>query len=209
MKRRLLLALAWSAGLTAPTWAQSNALEQLTAFQREVQSGRVNFTQVVVSPDGKKRRSTQGSFEFLRPNRFRFDYQPPEAQTLIGDGKKVWLIDPELMQASSRPMSQVVSATPVAILAGTSLGEAFVLKAEPEVNGVAWVAATPKQADAGIQRLRIGLKGKLLAAMEIVDGLGQKSTLSFGPLEVNVPLAADRFQFVPSKGMDVVDGGAP
>ena len=106
-------------------------------------------------------------------------------------------------------MSQVVSATPVAILAGTSLGDAFVLKADPEVNGVAWVAATPKQADAGIQRLRIGLKGKLLAAMEIVDGLGQKSTLSFGPLEVNVSLPPDRFQFVPTAGMDVVDGGAP
>jgi outer membrane lipoprotein carrier protein len=204
MKRRILL--TWGVLAASCGWAQSNALEQLTAFQREVQSGRVSFTQVVVSPDGKKRRSTQGTFEFMRPNRFRFDYQPPEAQTLIGDGKKVWLIDPELMQASSRPMSQVVSATPVAILAGTSLGDAFVLRAEPEVNGVAWVAATPKQADAGIQRLRIGLKGRLLAAMEIVDGLGQKSTLTFGTLEVNVPLAADRFQFVPTKGMDVIDG---
>lgn len=207
MKRRLLLTLG--AALALPAAAQSNALEQLSAFQREVQSGRVSFTQVVVSPDGKKRRNTRGSFEFQRPNRFRFDYQPPEAQTLIGDGKKVWLIDPELMQASSRPMSQVVSATPVALLAGSSLGDAFVLKAEPEVQGVAWVAATPKQADAGIQRLRIGLKGKLLVAMEIVDGLGQRSTLSFGPLEVNLPLAANRFQFVPTPGMDVVDGAAP
>jgi len=150
MKRRILL--TWGVLAASCGWTQSNALEQLTAFQREVQSGRVSFTQVVVSPDGKKRRSTQGTFEFMRPNRFRFDYQPPEAQTLIGDGKKVWLVDPELMQASSRPMSQVVSATPVAILAGTSLGDAFVLRAEPEVNGVAWVAATPKQADAGIQR---------------------------------------------------------
>ncbi len=204
MKRRILLTCIGLLGGTA--WAQSNALEQLSAFQREVQSGRVSFTQVVVSPDGKKRRNTQGSFEFQRPNRFRFDYQAPDAQTLIGDGKKVWVIDPDLEQATSRPMAQVVSATPVAILAGTSLGEAFVLRAEPEISGVAWVAATPKQPDAGIQRLRIGLKGRLLAGMEIVDGLGQKSTLTFGALEVNVPLPAERFQFVPTPGMTVVDG---
>lgn len=186
--------------------AQSTALAQLSAFQREVQSGRVAFTQVVVSPDGKKRRNTQGSFEFSRPNRFRFDYAAPDAQTLIGDGKKVWLVDPELNQASSRPLAQVVGSTPVSILAGTSMGDAFVLTAEPEVDGVAWVAATPKQADAGVQRLRIGLRGKTLVAMEIVDGLGQKSTMRFGPMEVNLVLPADRFKFVPAAGMDVIDG---
>jgi hypothetical protein len=97
--RRLILALALAA--LAPM-ASADALAQLSAFQREVKSGRVGFTQTVTSPSGKKRVS-KGRFEFQRPNRFRFDYEPPEAQTLIGDGQKVWLIDPDLNQASSRP----------------------------------------------------------------------------------------------------------
>jgi outer membrane lipoprotein carrier protein len=54
--------------------------------------------------------------------------------------------------------------------------------------------------------LRIGLRGKALAVMEIVDGLGQKSTLRFNTMEVNLPLPADRFKFVPAAGMDVIDG---
>jgi outer membrane lipoprotein carrier protein len=206
MKRRTLTGFAALALCFGAAQAQSTALAQLSAFQREVQSGRVAFTQVVVSPDGKKRRNTSGTFEFSRPNRFRFDYAAPEAQTLIGDGKKVWLVDPELNQASSLPLAQVVGSTPVAILAGTAMGDAFVLQAEPEVDGIAWVAATPKQADAGVQRLRIGLRGKALAVMEIVDGLGQKSTLRFSTMEVNLPLPADRFKFVPAAGMDVIDG---
>ncbi len=211
MHRRFIVlgALALTATHPGTLLAQtpaSNALELLSAFQREVQTGRVSFTQQVVSPDGKKRRNTKGTFEFSRPNRFRFDYVAPEAQTLIGDGKKVWLIDPELNQASSRPMAQVVGSTPVSILAGTEMGDAFTMKAEAAVDGVSWLAATPKQADGGIQRLRIGLRGKALAAMEIVDGLGQKSTLTFGELEANVPLAPERFRFVPTAGMDVIDG---
>ncbi|MFY8017570.1 MAG: outer membrane lipoprotein chaperone LolA, partial [Inhella sp.] len=114
MKRRLML---WMAAL--PLVARADALAQLAAFQREVKSGRVSFTQTVTSPDGRKKRQTKGTFEFQRPNRFRFEYAAPEAQTLIGDGQKVWLIDPDLNQASSRPMSAVLGSTPVALLAGS------------------------------------------------------------------------------------------
>jgi outer membrane lipoprotein carrier protein len=201
MKRRLIL---WAACL--PLLAQADALDQLSAFQREVKSGRVSFTQVVSSPQGKHKTS-KGSFEFQRPNRFRFDYLPPESQTLIGDGQKVWLIDPDLNQATSRPMSAVLGSTPVALLAGSGLGESFKLSSEAQdKDGIAWVLAVPKQPDQGIQRLRIGLRGKLLAAMEIVDGLGQRSRLDFGVFESNVAIPADRLKFVPTPGMDVVDG---
>ncbi len=202
MKRRLLILLA----AALPLLAQADALDQLSAFQREVKSGRVAFTQVVSSPNGKTKTS-KGSFEFLRPNRFRFDYLPPESQTLIGDGQKVWLIDPDLNQATSRPMSAVLGSTPVALLAGSGLGESFKLTSEAQDrDGIAWVLAVPKQSDQGIQRLRIGLRGKLLAAMEIVDGLGQRSRLDFAVFESNVVIPAERLKFVPAPGMDVVDG---
>lgn len=201
MKRRWMLLMA-----LAPLCVQADALDQLSAFQREVKSGRVAFTQVVSSPHGKQKTS-KGSFEFQRPNRFRFDYLPPESQTLIGDGQKVWLIDPDLNQASSRPMSAVLGSTPVALLAGSGLGESFKLTSEAQdKDGIAWVLAVPKQPDQGIQRLRIGLRGKLLAAMEIVDGLGQRSRLDFGVFESNVAIPAERLKFVPAPGMDVVDG---
>lgn len=203
-KRAFLLLLG---AALLPLSLRADALDQLAAFQREVKTGRVSFTQVVHAPDGRKQRTTRGSFEFQRPNRFRFDYLPPAAQTLIGDGNKVWLIDPDLNQASSRPMSAVLGSTPVALLAGSGLGEGFKLSNEAvDQDGIAWVLAVPKQTDQGIQRLRIGLRGKLLAAMEIVDGLGQRSRLDFGALEVNVSIPAERLRFTPAAGMDVVDG---
>lgn len=208
--RRLLRALAFGllgAWLLPGGVARADALAQLAQFQREIRSGRVDFTQVVLSPDGRKTRESKGRFEFQRPNRFRFDYLPPQAQTLIGDGQKVWLVDPDLNQASSRPMRAVLGSTPVALLAGAGLGDSFILRNDgSDAQGLAWVRATPKQADQGIQHLRIGLQGKLLAAMEIVDGLGQRSRLDFGRFEANVPIAPERLRFEPAAGMDVVDG---
>ena len=43
-----------------------------------------------------------------------------------------------------------------------------------------------------------------LAALEIVDGFGQRSLLEFGRFEVNVPVAAERFRFTPPPGSDVI-----
>ena len=42
------------------------------------------------------------------------------------------------------------------------------------------------------------------ALLEIDDHFGQKSRLVFSQVVSNAPLAADRFKFVPPKGVDVV-----
>ena len=201
--KTLILAAALASSLAGSL--QAAGLEQLLRFQREIQSARVQFTQIVSSPDGKKQRQTRGQFEFQRPNRFRFDYAAPQSQILIGDGKKVWMIDPDLNQASSRSLDQVFSSTPVALLAGASLGEAFELKDDGQSGDLAWVAARPKQSDAGIQSLRIALRGRELAQLEIVDGLGQRSRMVFQGFEANAKIDAERLRFVPSAGMDVIE----
>lgn len=202
MKKSLIAILLGASAILA----QAGGLDQLMQFQREIQSARVQFTQTVSSPDGRKTRVTKGQFEFQRPNRFRFDYAAPQSQILIGDGHKVWMVDPDLNQASSRPLDAVLSSTPVALLAGASLGDAFKLKDDGQSGEIAWVAATPKQPDQGIQSLRIGLKGRELAGLEIVDGLGQRSRLVFSGFEANVKLEAERLRFAPAPGMDVIDG---
>ena len=62
----------------------------------------------MTSPEGKQKTST-GSFEFSRPNRFRFVYEKPYAQTIVGDGAKVWIYDPDLNQASSRKVGDALA----------------------------------------------------------------------------------------------------
>jgi outer membrane lipoprotein carrier protein len=101
-------------------------------------------------------------------------------------------------------MAQALGATPAALLAGATLDKEFDLKALPAADGFEWVQATPKVKDGPIQSLRVGFKGKNLAALDIVDAFGQRSALRFSALERNLKLADEQFRFTPPKGADVI-----
>jgi outer membrane lipoprotein carrier protein len=200
--RWLTLCIALAA---SSAWA--DAVDALRDFTREARSGRAAFTQVVTSPDGVKKKTSSGSFEFARPNRFRFAYSKPYEQVIVGDGERVWLYDVDLQQVTVRPMSQALGATPVALLAGGSLDKDFDLKALPSAQGLEWVQATPRGADEsiGFRSLRVGFKGKALAAIELVDSFGQRSLLSFADVATNVVAAsAEVFRFTPPPGVEVL-----
>jgi outer membrane lipoprotein carrier protein len=186
--------------------ARADAVDALREFTRDAKSGRASFTQVVTSPDGAKKKTSSGSFEFARPNRFRFAYTKPYQQLIVGDGQKLWIYDADLQQASVRAMDKALGVTPAALLAGSSLDKDFELRALPAAQGLDWVQATPREKDdvANLQSLRVGFKGKTLAAIEVVDGFGQRSLLSFNELATNVTAAPETFRFVPPKGVEVL-----
>jgi outer membrane lipoprotein carrier protein len=185
--------------------ARADAVDALKEFVREVKTGSASFTQTVTSPDGAKKKTSSGSFEFSRPNRFRFAYAKPFEQLIVADGQKVWIFDADLNQASSRKFSQALGATPAALLAGGSLERDFDLSVLPDRDGLAWAQALPKLKDGGFQSLKIGFRGRELAAIEIVDSFGQRSLLRFSDFKPNLALAAERFAFVPPAGADVIE----
>lgn len=201
MVKHLVWLLALWAGL-----AHADAVEALRAFTREVKTGRAAFTQVVTSPDGAKKKSSSGSFEFARPNRFRFAYAKPYEQLIVGDGNKVWLYDVDLQQVTVRAMDQALGATPAALLAGNQLEKDFELQAQPSAAGLDWVQAVPRKKDAavGFASVRIGFRGPALAALELVDSFGQHSRLTFTEVVTNAAPAADAFRFTPPKGVEVL-----
>lgn len=185
--------------------AQADTVAVLKDFVRDVKTGQAQFTQTVTSPDGAKRKTSSGSFEFSRPNRFRFAYTQPFEQLIVADGQKVWIFDADLNQVSARPLSQALGATPAALLAGNDLDKDFTLKSLAPRDGLAWAEAVPKAKDGSFQSVQVGFKGKELAAVEIVDSFGQRSLLQFSQFVTNPALGADRFTFLPPPGADVVE----
>ncbi|MDH4391649.1 MAG: outer membrane lipoprotein chaperone LolA [Aquabacterium sp.] len=184
--------------------AHADAVDTLRAFTRDVQTGRATFTQTVTSPDGARKKSSAGSFEFSRPNRFRFAYNKPFEQLIVSDGAKVWLHDIDLNQVSVRLLDQALGGTPAALLAGGALDKDFELAAQPSKDGLDWVLATPRAKDGSVTQLRVGFRGKDLAALEITDAFGQRSQLLFSAVQQGLALPAERFRFVPPPGVDVI-----
>ena len=205
MSLRPLSKTACALLLTGAAWAaHADAVELLRDFVRDVKSGQSSFTQTVTSPDGAKTKTSSGSFEFARPNRFRFEYRKPFEQVIVGDGRQVWLYDADLNQVTVRPMSDALGATPAALLAGTALERDFELKAEPAAQGLEWVQALPKKKEGSFQALRVGFAGRQLAALEIVDSFGQRSLLRFADLRTSAAPSAQSFEFTPPKGAEVL-----
>ena len=203
---KLLAALALASTALA---AHADAVDTLRDFIRDVKTGRAQFTQTVTSPDGAKKKSTSGSFEFARPNRFRFAYAKPFEQLIVADGHKVWIFDADLNQASSRKIGNALGATPAALLAGGSLDKDFDLAAVPAKDaakdGLDWVQATPKAKESAFKTVRVGFRGKELAAVEIVDVFDQRSLLQFSQFAAGVNFKADAFVFTPPAGADVIE----
>ena len=199
--KRLLLSAAL---LLAAVAAQADALDTLRGFVADVKTGRAAFTQTVTSPDGAKKKSSTGSFEFSRPNRFRFDYTKPYAQQIVSDGDKVWLHDVDLNQVTVRSAAAAIGATPAALLAGSAIDKDFELKSLPDEGGLQWAQALPRGTEGSFKSLKIGFRAGTLAAVEIVDAFGQRSRLDFGTFEANPALAAERFRFTPPAGADVI-----
>jgi outer membrane lipoprotein carrier protein len=68
-----------------------------------------------------------------------------------------------------------------------------------------WALATPRAKDGPFQSMRVGFKGRELAAVEITDSFGQRSALRFSHFEANVAIDAAQFRFSPPAGADVIE----
>jgi outer membrane lipoprotein carrier protein len=203
--------------------AWANGLESLESFVKSASSGRADFSQVVTAPakEGQSARSktSSGTFEFARPNRFKFIYKKPFEQSIVADGQTLWLYDADLNQVTARKQASALGATPAALIAAApdlrALQADFTLAAAPDKDSLQWVVATPKAKDGQLQSVRVGFRVAdksaakssevpELAALEILDSFGQRSLLSFSKVEVNPALPKDAFQFQTPKGADVI-----
>ena len=160
--------------------------------------------------DGKPGRvkTSSGTFEFQRPGKFRFDYKKPFVQTIVADGKTLWLYDADLNQVTQRPQAAALNASPAALVASSNsvaaLQKQFRLENAPAKDKLEWVKAVPRQADTQIKDVMIGFDNGQLRRLEILDSFGQRSVMEFGPFSTKAAQAS--FRFTPPAGADVVRG---
>lgn len=203
--RTCLVAGAFAA-LAASAGAFAGGLDDFLAFNAATKTATARFEQQVLDRSGKAVERASGTFAFARPGRFRWTYEKPHRQLLVGDGAKLWIHDPDLNQVTVKRIDRAISSTPAALLAGKDdITTLFTLRDAGAAEGLNWVEATPKAQDTGFDRVRLGLQGRTLAAMELHDQLGGRTLLRFTELRANAPVPAESFRFTPPQGADVVE----
>ncbi|HET7032721.1 MAG TPA: outer membrane lipoprotein chaperone LolA [Casimicrobiaceae bacterium] len=186
--------------------ACAGGIEQLRAFHATTKTGKVEFRQVVIgkSQQGQQRESS-GTFAFQRPGKFRWFYEKPFEQLIVGDGEKLWVYDRDLNQVIVRKLDVALGSTPAALLAGDSaLEKNFVLIDAGRKNDLDYVDAKPSSSDTGFALVKIGLSDNLPRTMELTDTFGNVTVLTFSRFERNSTVDPGLFKFVPPQGADVI-----
>lgn len=194
--------------LLCATTAHAGATDKLKNFIASTRSGQANFTQVVQDKSGKRIQGASGIMQFQRPGKFRWTYQKPYEQLIVGDGAKFWLHDVELNQVTVKKLDAALGSSPAALLSGNNeIERSFVLKDIEERDGLEWLQALPKAQDTSFEKILMAFNAQSdLVVMELRDTFGHNTVLRFSNLQRNPNLAANLFSFTPPKGADVLGG---
>jgi outer membrane lipoprotein carrier protein len=198
--RRLLCVL-----LLIPCLSVAATVDSLKALLNQTTTAKARFAQAVLDKNNKPLQQVTGTMEFSRPGRFRWEYNKPYEQTIVGDGTRLWIYDKDLNQVTVRKLDRALGATPAALLAGSNeIEKSYALKSVGADNGLDWLEAIPRTQDTAFERIRLGFGKSGLEAMELKDQFGQTTVIKFADLERNVKIAPDAFKFTPPKGAAVI-----
>ncbi|QYJ22708.1 outer membrane lipoprotein chaperone LolA [Achromobacter sp. ES-001] len=205
MKTFHRLAVVAALSLAPALTFAASAQEQLKSFVATVTSATGSFSQYTVNNQGRTQPAQIGVFSFQRPGKFKWAVQKPYEQLVVSDGRVLFQFDPDLAQVTERKVDAAIGTSPAAILFGSgSLEQSFDVSALPSKDGVDWLRAKPRTADAGFSRVDIGMKDNLPVRVELLDSFGQTTRVDLSSIAANPSLPAKEFQFTAPKGVDIV-----
>lgn len=188
-----------------PLLANASGVEHFKSYFKNISSMRADFHQTVTDKQGNMLQTSDGKMQLQRPGLFRWDYDAPNKQQIVGDGQKIWLYDIDLNQVTVRDMAKAVGGTPAALLAGNNdVEKYFKLKDTSRKGDLEWVLATSKDKEGEFDRVFFGFNGDELAEMELHDNFGNRTNIVFSHFERNPKLTSASFLFKPPQGADVV-----
>lgn len=202
IKRSVLVVVLF---LYQPWLLADQVLDGLNRFFTEVTTLDTAFYQEVFDEGGNSIQRSQGRLKLYRPGRFRWEYITPNAQLILADGRNLWIYDVELEQATVKPVTDMLGATPITLLTELRpLEDEFLIEPAGERAGLHWVELTPRTQDTEFNRVELGLLDDQVRQMELHDQFGQKTVIRFDGMKTNLPLPRSEFQFDVPPGVDVI-----
>lgn len=185
-------------------------ISKIQANYSKMKNYRANFRQESKIKAFPRTQVSSGKTYFKKPGKMRWDYEKPEKQEIVTDGKTVWMYTPSLnqvMKANFEATNQ--SKVGRAFLSGMgnidkdfyiSRGEAG--KKGKEIK----IVLVPKDKNDSIKSLELTIDGKTFYVVKSVmtDVYGNVTAVSFSDFKVNVGISDKVFIFKIPDGVDVV-----
>ncbi|RKQ96342.1 outer membrane lipoprotein carrier protein [Kushneria sinocarnis] len=206
--RLLIIVLALLLPLSGAQAADSSSpAQRLTELLEPLKTYSADFQQKVVSQadQGGSMQNASGHMWLSRPGRFRWEVSEPYSQTVVSDGEKIYLHDPDLQQVSIRPLDQRVTHTPALLLSGQAdeLTDSYSVTRRQQGTTEIFTLS-PKTNETLFESLDMTFRSEQLTGLDLTDSTGQQTRISFSNIRVNPQIDEARFRFRIPEGADVI-----
>ena len=198
---------------------EAQATTSLNALLNKLGSLQANFSQTTKATASSKQftspkaglksshlgQTFSGLMQVKRQGLFRWETTSPMKQLIVTSGKTVWIYDPDLQQATRQTLDEQMSNTPALLLSGNAAQIMKSYKVTQPNNAIPYFVLFPRAKDGVFESLAIRFEGNIPTQMVLADSLGQQTTVVFSDAKLNPAIANSQFQFVPPKGVDVID----
>ena len=194
-----------SAGADPATLARQlqQTYEKTTSFQAD-------FTQITSMQLSKRQRKGEGSLTILKPGLMRWDYNQPDRQVFICDGKTMTMYFAQSAQEIVMDAREYLQSD---VTYSFFMGTGDILRDfEPRLPGADYCCGEvpdlmlyPRVEHGQVEHLEIWLNNRhLVRRLKIFDHFGSITELNFTNISLNQPVDRQVFRFAPPPGTEIV-----
>ena len=180
----------------APADELSSLLNKTIAF-----SGQ--FSQSVYDNKFQLIEEANGKVVFKKPHFFKWIYQAPHQNQIIGDGETVYIYDPDLSQVIMSKFSQSKNNNPANIFFLNNIEESFKVR-KILIEDETWYRCESKSKDIDYQSIEISFNEDKIQGMRVIDGLQNKIIINFLNISQNPNIDEASFLFNVPDNVEVI-----
>ena len=172
-----------------------------------IESLEANFLQEITDRDGVVLETSQGFLKIKKPDKYKWVYFSPMEQEIVSNGDKIWIHDPELEQVVVREtldsdlnMLDFIFEDPRVIEKTYSITS---LLEESEVEDK-FLLIHLKEATAIFEKAYVSFYNRIINEVHVITGADRTLKIRLREVRKNTEIRAKEFEFVPTKGIDVV-----
>lgn len=185
--------------------ADDDAALQLSQHLQATNDLVAVFSQTSFDEAGRQVDFAQGELALAKPN-VRWEVSEPFPQTILLTGDDLRIFDPDLEQVTQRNVSDTWGQVPLALLtrADADISALFNVQKIPDSMAVIY-DLTPKQAQAGFERINIAFLDGVLQHITVEDPFGQRTHIEF-KAHISSQIEPQKFELDVPEGTEFIQG---
>ena len=191
--------------ISSPLFAATQtAADQLAQLLNRFMTMKANFSEETLDNHGRDVADSNGTVMIARPGKFRWETHNPTHQVVMTNGKTLWIYDVDLKQATEQPVSQS-AMSPARLLSGDAKNTLTQFDITIDVKpSMTTFHLTPIKNDMPFRDVVMRFVQQQLRVIQVQTNLSQMNVFTFSNMQRNVSLPDSLFNFVPPKGVEVL-----